>query len=268
MERARPWTCRPRKDRADASRTGSPRPAEEKRGVLAEYAKQVKSASKAPSPTATEVFLSGNERADASAVPRLFVASASAKGEYQGIVASSFDLYRRQLLNFPNSASRSTSAARPPPGLRREDGSGRRQGVRRHGRAGEKAPSPIRTRSAWSAITWLRAPELAPDAKIAADVKATVDAIAGFAAQVHGGQVKGTAGKFTDLLCIGIGGSALGPQSSWPTRWAPRPTSSASTSSTTPTPTASTASSTRSAAAARHDARGRDLEVRRHAGAP
>ena len=59
---------------------------------------------------------------------------------------------------------------------------------------------------------WLRAPELAPDAKIADDVKAAVEAIAGFAAQVHAGQVKGSAGKFTDLLCIGIGGSALGPQ--------------------------------------------------------
>jgi glucose-6-phosphate isomerase len=59
---------------------------------------------------------------------------------------------------------------------------------------------------------WLRTPELAPDAATTAAIRASVEAIATFAQQVHTGQVKGSAGAFTDLLCIGIGGSALGPQ--------------------------------------------------------
>ena len=142
----------------------------------------------------------------------LFVASPSAPGEYRNIVASSFDLYRQQLLNFPElGVSLDFSRAPAPAGF-----------------AEKMAPAIAKAFADMAALEkgavanpdekrmvghyWLRAPELAPDAKIAADVKAAVEAIAGFAAQVHAGQVKGSAGKFTDLLCIGIGGSALGPQ--------------------------------------------------------
>lgn len=127
-------------------------------------------------------------------------------------MASSFDLYRQQLLNFPElGVSLDFSRAPAPAGF-----------------AEKMAPAIAKAFADMAALEkgavanpdekrmvghyWLRAPELAPDAKIASDVKAAVEAIAGFAAQVHAGQVKGSAGKFTDLLCIGIGGSALGPQ--------------------------------------------------------
>jgi glucose-6-phosphate isomerase len=50
---------------------------------------------------------------------------------------------------------------------------------------------------------WLRAPELAPTPEIVAEIKTSVQAIRAFAA--------GLDPKFTQLLSIGIGGSALGP---------------------------------------------------------
>ncbi len=59
---------------------------------------------------------------------------------------------------------------------------------------------------------WLRTPELAPSATLTAEIHAAIAGIHHFASQVHTGEVHGSAGKFTDLLCIGIGGSALGPQ--------------------------------------------------------
>jgi glucose-6-phosphate isomerase len=59
---------------------------------------------------------------------------------------------------------------------------------------------------------WLRAPELAPTPEIRQEITATVEAIKGFAADVHGGRVKPSrADRFTRVLSIGIGGSALGP---------------------------------------------------------
>lgn len=59
---------------------------------------------------------------------------------------------------------------------------------------------------------WLRNPGLAPDPATGALIRASWSAIAAFAAKVHSGELRGAAGTFTDLLCIGIGGSALGPQ--------------------------------------------------------
>ena len=59
---------------------------------------------------------------------------------------------------------------------------------------------------------WLRTPELAPNPALTAEIKNTLADIEAFAKKVHQGAVAGSAGKFTDLLCIGIGGSALGPQ--------------------------------------------------------
>lgn len=59
---------------------------------------------------------------------------------------------------------------------------------------------------------WLRAPQLAPTPELQAEIAGTTNAILAFAADVHSGKVAGTAGKFKNLLCVGIGGSALGPQ--------------------------------------------------------
>jgi glucose-6-phosphate isomerase len=59
---------------------------------------------------------------------------------------------------------------------------------------------------------WLRAPQLAPTPELAAEITATLAAVKAFAAKVHRGEIHGPAGKFRELLVIGIGGSALGPQ--------------------------------------------------------
>jgi len=59
---------------------------------------------------------------------------------------------------------------------------------------------------------WLRNPSLAPTPEIRQAIEETVTAIEHFAAKIHAGLIKGVGGKFTDLLLIGIGGSALGPQ--------------------------------------------------------
>ena len=59
---------------------------------------------------------------------------------------------------------------------------------------------------------WLRAPQLAPTPVLATEITSTLTAIKDFAAKVHAGAVAGPKGKFKNLLVIGIGGSALGPQ--------------------------------------------------------
>ena len=53
---------------------------------------------------------------------------------------------------------------------------------------------------------WLRAPQLAPSAELKAEIDSCNALIQAFVAQVH------ASGKFSDVLLIGIGGSALGPQ--------------------------------------------------------
>jgi glucose-6-phosphate isomerase len=59
---------------------------------------------------------------------------------------------------------------------------------------------------------WLRAPDLAPSPAIAAEIRKTVADVKAFAAGVHGGTIRPpTAARFTQVLSIGIGGSALGP---------------------------------------------------------
>ena len=60
---------------------------------------------------------------------------------------------------------------------------------------------------------WLRAPELAPDPGLSEEISSTLASIKAFAASVHAGNIAAPdGGKFTRLLIIGIGGSALGPQ--------------------------------------------------------
>ena len=59
---------------------------------------------------------------------------------------------------------------------------------------------------------WLRAPHLAPTPALTAEITTTLAALKDFTARVHAGTIAGPKGKFKNLLVIGIGGSALGPQ--------------------------------------------------------
>jgi glucose-6-phosphate isomerase len=59
---------------------------------------------------------------------------------------------------------------------------------------------------------WLRNPSLAPTPAIRKEIEVTVAGIKTFAAKVHTGKIRGVGGAFKNLLLIGIGGSALGPQ--------------------------------------------------------
>src|SRR5262245_217008 len=59
---------------------------------------------------------------------------------------------------------------------------------------------------------WIRNPKLAPPPEIRAEIENTIAAIKKFTADVHSGKVRGSGGTFSQLLLIGIGGSALGPQ--------------------------------------------------------
>jgi glucose-6-phosphate isomerase len=59
---------------------------------------------------------------------------------------------------------------------------------------------------------WLRDAKLAPTPEIAQEIETAIRAIEAFAGKVHRGEIKGANGAFQNLLCIGIGGSALGPQ--------------------------------------------------------
>jgi len=60
---------------------------------------------------------------------------------------------------------------------------------------------------------WLRAPQLAPTPELSAAIASTLAAIKEFAAKVHKGEIAAPGGiKFREVLVIGIGGSALGPQ--------------------------------------------------------
>jgi glucose-6-phosphate isomerase len=60
---------------------------------------------------------------------------------------------------------------------------------------------------------WLRNPDLAPNAELKAEITEPLAQIRQFAAAIHQGQITPPqAPKFTDIISIGIGGSALGPQ--------------------------------------------------------
>ena len=60
---------------------------------------------------------------------------------------------------------------------------------------------------------WLRAPELAPSPGIAMEISRTFASIRRFSSAVHAGRIRPQKRKrFTRVLSIGIGGSALGPQ--------------------------------------------------------
>ncbi|MBV9389127.1 MAG: glucose-6-phosphate isomerase [Chroococcidiopsidaceae cyanobacterium CP_BM_ER_R8_30] len=60
---------------------------------------------------------------------------------------------------------------------------------------------------------WLRDPDLAPTAELTQDIVQTLDDIETFSQKVHTGAIHPPqAPRFTDIISIGIGGSALGPQ--------------------------------------------------------
>src|SRR5580765_7788571 len=59
---------------------------------------------------------------------------------------------------------------------------------------------------------WLRNPSLAPTSDIRDEIINTNKQIQKFASEVHSGSIRGQGGVFKNLLLIGIGGSALGPQ--------------------------------------------------------
>ncbi len=60
---------------------------------------------------------------------------------------------------------------------------------------------------------WLRSPSMAPTAELRTEISDTLARIIDFSARVHRGEIAPAPGKkFTNLLVIGIGGSALGPQ--------------------------------------------------------
>lgn len=60
---------------------------------------------------------------------------------------------------------------------------------------------------------WLRDADRAPNADLKQDIVETLERIEQFVGDVHSGKVSPPqGGKFTDVLSIGIGGSALGPQ--------------------------------------------------------
>lgn len=60
---------------------------------------------------------------------------------------------------------------------------------------------------------WLRNPDLAPTPELKQEIVETLEHIEAFAQKVHSGEIKPPqTSKFTEVLSIGIGGSALGPE--------------------------------------------------------
>lgn len=59
---------------------------------------------------------------------------------------------------------------------------------------------------------WLRGANLAPDPAVRKSIESTLSSIESFAEAILNGDRVGSAGAFENLLLIGIGGSALGPQ--------------------------------------------------------
>ncbi|MEO5358396.1 MAG: glucose-6-phosphate isomerase [Nitrospirae bacterium YQR-1] len=60
---------------------------------------------------------------------------------------------------------------------------------------------------------WLRNAALAPSKELTEEIDATLEAVKAFAQKVHSGGIVSQGGKkFRNILIIGIGGSALGPQ--------------------------------------------------------
>ncbi|HZV80535.1 MAG TPA: glucose-6-phosphate isomerase [Geobacteraceae bacterium] len=60
---------------------------------------------------------------------------------------------------------------------------------------------------------WLRAPERAPNGELSAEIEFALRGVKEFCADIHDGVILAPSGKrFSRILVVGIGGSALGPQ--------------------------------------------------------
>lgn len=59
---------------------------------------------------------------------------------------------------------------------------------------------------------WLRNSALAPSAEIREQIDSSISGIKEFTDEIHSGKIVGSGGSFENLLIIGVGGSALGPQ--------------------------------------------------------
>ncbi|MDR2806924.1 MAG: glucose-6-phosphate isomerase [Puniceicoccales bacterium] len=59
---------------------------------------------------------------------------------------------------------------------------------------------------------WLRNPSIAPSSEIKTAIVELWRDLDRFVQRIHSGDIQGQNGKFKNALCIGIGGSALGPQ--------------------------------------------------------
>ncbi|MFN8392585.1 MAG: glucose-6-phosphate isomerase [Bdellovibrionota bacterium] len=60
---------------------------------------------------------------------------------------------------------------------------------------------------------WLRAPELAPNPELRSEIAASVERILAFTSKIHSGEIRSERKQtFRNLIVVGIGGSALGPQ--------------------------------------------------------
>ncbi|KAL5714312.1 glucose-6-phosphate isomerase [Ranunculus cassubicifolius] len=59
---------------------------------------------------------------------------------------------------------------------------------------------------------WLRDPRRAPNSFLRVQIEKTIETICTFADEIISGKISSPAGRFTQILSVGIGGSALGPQ--------------------------------------------------------
>ncbi|KAG2643921.1 hypothetical protein PVAP13_2KG357400 [Panicum virgatum] len=59
---------------------------------------------------------------------------------------------------------------------------------------------------------WLRDPSLAPNSFLRNKIETALDSILAFSQDIVSGKIQSPSGRFTSILSIGIGGSALGPQ--------------------------------------------------------
>ncbi len=114
-------------------------------------------------------------------------------------MASTFAAYCSQLIHYPELGfSLDLSRAPAPAGFAERMAPAMRQALADMA-ALEKGAIANPDEKRMVGHYWLRAPELAPNATLTAEIKAAVQAIHAFAQKVRAGEVRGQAGKFTDL---------------------------------------------------------------------
>jgi len=127
-------------------------------------------------------------------------------------VDNSFNQFRKHLLNFPqHSFAIDFSRAPAPVGFENKMAAAMAQAFTDMD-ALEKGAIANPDEKRRVGHYWIRTPELSPTPAISTAITEAIEAILAFAQKIHAGQIQGAHGSFTDLLCVGIGGSALGPQ--------------------------------------------------------